>query len=132
MSIPTPTRRIQGASEEGYILISVMFMLAILMIAMTVAAPRIAKSIQRDHELETIIAASNIPAASRCTTRSFGAYPPNVDALVKTNEIRYLRKRYIDPTTGKDDWKPVQFGMQKTQRRVFGQPLALLELLAWA
>ena len=58
--------------------------------------------------------------------RKFHAYPPNVDALVKTNEIRFLRKKYIDPTTGKDDWKPILFGQNKTPTAMgfFGQPLA--------
>ena len=57
--------------------------------------------------------------------RKFQAYPPNIDALVKTSEIRFLRKKYIDPMTGKDDWKPIRFGQNKTPTAMgfFGQPL---------
>jgi hypothetical protein len=49
-----------------------------------------------------------------------------VDALSHTNEIRFLRKKYIDPTTGKDDWKPILYGQNKapTAMGFFGQPLA--------
>jgi hypothetical protein len=44
--------------------------------------------------------------------------------LIKTNEIRYLRKKYIDPTTGKDEWKAIPYGQQKTQTLgFFGQPI---------
>jgi hypothetical protein len=59
--------------------------------------------------------------------RKFGSYPPNVDALVKpTNGIRFLRKKYIDPTTGKDVWRPIQLGQNKapTAMGFFGQPLS--------
>jgi hypothetical protein len=57
--------------------------------------------------------------------RKFGAYPPSIDALVKTNNIRFLRKKYIDPITGKDDWKPLLFGQNKAPMAMgfFGQPM---------
>jgi hypothetical protein len=58
--------------------------------------------------------------------RKFHAYPPNVDALVKTNEIRFLRKKYVDAITNKVDWKPVLFGQNKAPVAMgfFGEPLA--------
>ncbi|MFP5249268.1 MAG: hypothetical protein ACLGP3_05540, partial [Acidobacteriota bacterium] len=53
------------------------------------------------------------------------AYPPSLDALNKTNNIRFLRKKYIDPLTGKADWKPILFGQNKAPLALgfFGQPL---------
>ncbi len=43
-----------------------------------------------------------------------------------TNGIRFLRKKYVDPTTGKDEWKPIHMGQNKapTAMGFFGQPLA--------
>jgi hypothetical protein len=63
--------------------------------------------------------------AIRLYYRKFGTYPPNVDALVKTNEIRFLRTRYLGPTTGQDDWKPILLGQNKTPLAMgfFGKPL---------
>jgi type II secretory pathway pseudopilin PulG len=124
MRNPIPIRPHRKPSEEGYILVVVIFMLAILMIALTVAAPIVKKDIQRDRELETMHRGKQYARAVKLYYKKFGAYPPNVDALVKTNEIRFLRKKYIDPTTGKDEWKIIHFGEQKTQTLgFFGQPL---------
>jgi type II secretory pathway pseudopilin PulG len=113
-------------SEEGYILVAVIFMLALLIIALAVAAPKVAKDIQRDRELETMHRGKQYIRAIQLYYRKFNAYPPNIDALVKTREIRFLRKKYVDPTTGKEEWKPIHFGQNKapTAMGFFGQPLA--------
>jgi type II secretory pathway pseudopilin PulG len=121
----TPPIRRRKPSEEGYILVVVMFMLAIFVIAMGVAAPKIARSIQRDREVETMHRGKQYARAIKLYYKQFNAYPPNVDALVKTNEIRFLRKKYIDPTTGKDEWKVIHLGQNKapTVMGFFGVPL---------
>ena len=100
--------------------------MALLVISLAVAAPKIANSIQRDRDLETFHRGMQYRRAVQLYYRKFHAYPPNVDALVKTNDIRFLRKKYIDPITGKDDWKPILFGQNKTPTAMgfFGQPLA--------
>jgi type II secretory pathway pseudopilin PulG len=118
-----PIRR--RPSEDGYMMIAVMFMLAVLIIAMAVAAPKVKEDIQREREVETMQRGKQYIRAIQLYYRKFHAYPPNVDALVKTQEIRFLRKKYIDPTTGKDEWKPIQFGQNKapTAMGFFGQPL---------
>ena len=107
-------------------LVAVIFMLALLIISLAVALPKVREDIQRDRELETMHRGKQYVRAIQLYYRKFGAYPPNVDALVKTNDIRFLRKKYIDPTTGKDDWKPILFGQNKTPTAMgfFGQPLA--------
>lgn len=124
MMKPTSIRRPQP-SEEGYILIWVIFLLAIFTIALSVAVPRVAKEIQLDRERETMERGKQYSRAIQLYYRKFHAYPPNADALVKTNEIRFLRKKYIDPMTGKDDWRPILFGQNKvpTAMGFFGQPL---------
>ena len=116
--------RTRKPSEDGYMLIAVVFMLALFIIALAVAAPRVAKSIQREREIETMHRGKQYARAVKLYYRKFGRYPPNVDALVNTNEIRFLRKKYVDPTTGKEDWKPIAVGMNKTQSTgFFGQAI---------
>jgi len=112
--------------EEGYVLLVAIFLMALLVIALALAAPRIARSIQRDRDLETYHRGLQYRRAIQLYYRRFNAYPPNVDALVQTNNMRFLRRKYIDPSTGKDDWKPIQFGQNKTPTAMgfFGQPLS--------
>lgn len=119
----TECRRKPG--EDGFILLAVIILLALFVIAMAVAAPRIAASIQRDREVETMERGKQYIRAIQLYYRKFNAYPPNIEALVKTNDIRFLRKRYKDPMTGKDDWKPIYFGQNKQPIAYgfFGQPL---------
>lgn len=101
-------------------------MMVILILSLSVAVPRVRESIQRDREIETMQRGKQYIRAIQLYYKKFHAYPPNIDALVKTNDIRFLRKRYIDPTTGKDDWKPILWGQNKTPAAMgfFGQPLA--------
>jgi type II secretory pathway pseudopilin PulG len=119
------TRRATRPGEEGYLLVAVMFLLAILVISMAVALPKVREDIQRDRDVETMRRGQQYMRAIRLYYRKFHAYPPSVDALLKTNEIRFLRKRYTDPVTGKDDWKSIQFGQNKTPPAMgfFGQPM---------
>ena len=119
------TTRPPRPSEQGYVLMAVIFMLALFTISLAIAVPRISKQLQRDRELETMQRGKQYIRAIKLYYKKFGAYPPTLDALVKTSEIRYLRKKYKDPTTGKDLWKPVLFGQNKapTAMGFFGQAL---------
>src|ERR1035438_6324277 len=93
MKTSAPIRRPQP-SEEGYMLVAVIFLVALLTISLAVALPRISKEIQRDREIETMHRGKQYIRGIRMYYKKFGAYPPNVDALVKgTNNIRFLRKK---------------------------------------
>jgi len=118
---PSPGR----PSEDGYMLVAVLFLMAAMVIALAAAAPRIKDEIRRDREVETMQRGKQYIRAVQLYYRKFHAYPPNMDALVKTQEIRFLRKKYIDPTTGKEEWKTIAFGQNKapTAMGFFGQPI---------
>ena len=122
------SRRLIAArkSEEGYVMLTAIFFMALLALSLTIAAPRVARSIQREREVETFHRGMQYRRAIQLYYRQFHAYPPTVDALNKTNNMRFLRKAYIDPMTRKSDWKPVMYGQNKTPTAMgfFGQPLA--------
>jgi type II secretory pathway pseudopilin PulG len=113
-----------NAGEGGYVLLAVLFMVAMVLIILSIAAPKMAADIERDREVELVHRGQQYVRAIKLYYKKFGAYPPNLDALEKTNEIRFLRKRYKDPVTGKDEWHLIHFGENKTPSYgFFGQPL---------
>ena len=125
MSQPPPNRSVKP-SEEGFTLLAVMFLVALITIGLAVALPQISKQIQRDREVETMHRGKQYIRGIRLYYKQFGAYPTSIDALAKpTNNIRFLRKRYTDPITGKDDWKPILVGQNKapTAMGFFGVPI---------
>jgi type II secretory pathway pseudopilin PulG len=122
MSTKIPQR--QDDNEQGYVLLAVIFLMVVLLISLAIAAPKIAMSIQRDKELETIHRGQQYKRALKLYYQKFGSYPMSIDQLVQTNQIRFLRKKYTDPLTGKDDWKPIFFGQAHVRPLgFFGQPL---------
>ena len=113
--------------ESGYVLLAVIFLTVILLISIALAAPKIAQSIQRDRDLETIHRGEQYKRAIQLYYKQYGAYPTSFDQLKQTNNVRYLRKEYADPLTGKVDWKPVYYGQAHVHPLgFFGQPLSAI------
>ena len=111
-------------------MLALMFVVASLVLSLSVALPRVRLEIRRDQELETVHRGQQYIRAVQLYYRKFHAYPPSTDALVETNGMHFLRKKYIDPMTGKDDWQPIMLGQNKAPTAIgfFGQPLGLAGL----
>jgi type II secretory pathway pseudopilin PulG len=117
----------EADGEAGYVLLAVIFLTVVLLISLAIAAPKIAISIQRDKDIETIHRGEQYKRAIRLYYNMFGAYPTSFDQLKQTNNIRFLRKEYADPLTGKVDWKPVYYGQAHVRPLgFFGQPLSAI------
>ena len=109
--------------QRGYVLLAILFALTLLVIALAAAAPRAAKAIQRQNEAELIRRGEQYALAIRRFYKKFGRYPSDLDQLENTNNIRFLRRKYIDPITGKDDWQPIQFGQARPPTGFFGEKI---------
>ncbi len=79
-----------------------MLFVALLAIAAGALAPSIAFRVKRDREEEMIHRGTQYSRAIRRFVKKTGRYPTRLEELENTNNIRFLRKRYKDPITGKD------------------------------
>lgn len=107
-------------SSRGYILLTLILFIALLIIAALAIAPAIIFQVKRDREEEMIHRGVQYSRAIKKYVKKTGRYPSRLEDLEKTNEIRFLRKRYKDPITGKD-FKLLHQGEVKT---AFGAGIA--------
>jgi type II secretory pathway pseudopilin PulG len=99
------------SKESGYVLLALLLTMTLMLIALSVEAPRIAQQIKRDKEEEMIHRGKDYATAvKRFVHKNGGRYPASVEQLENTNHIRFLRKKYVDPMTGDSDWKMVHVG----------------------
>ena len=95
--------------RQGYVLLAIILMLALIVIAAAAAAPDIAMSIRRQREAEMINRGTQYMRAIQHYYKKFGRYPMRIEDLENTNNMRFLRRRYKDPITGKD-FRLLHFG----------------------
>lgn len=110
--------------EEGFLLVGVIVAIALILLVLSIAAPKVAQELRREREVETIHRGNQYVRAIRMYYQKFGSYPASIDKLENTNNMRFLRQRYIDPMTGKDDWRLIPVGQNKTTvKGFFGEAL---------
>jgi type II secretory pathway pseudopilin PulG len=111
--------------EQGFMLVGLIVAIFFVLVALSVAAPKVAQQLRREREVEAVHRGNQYVRAIRLYYRKFGHYPGSMDQLEKTNNIRFLRQQYVDPMTGKADWRLIKVGEAKTTvKGFFGQPLA--------
>src|SRR5512143_1866489 len=89
-------------SQRGYILITLMLFFTLLAISALAVLPRVAQQIKRDREEEMIHRGVQYTRAVQRYYKKFGRYPTRIEELESSNNLRFLRKRYQDPMTGKE------------------------------
>lgn len=96
--------------ERGSALLIVFVFAAALAIMLYMELPVAAFEAQRNREQLVIDRGNEYAHAVKLFVRKFGMYPASIDQLENTNGMRFLRHRFKDPLTGKDDWRLLHAG----------------------
>ncbi len=95
-------------------LLVIMLLVFVMMMATVRVATSLAQEIRRQREIEMIHRGTQYARAIKRYVRKFGRYPPTLEALEKTNNIRFLRQKYKDPMNPDGDWRILHLGEAKT------------------
>jgi hypothetical protein len=98
--------------ESGYAMLAVFLMAALVAIMLYTEVPRVAFEAERQRELLLVDRGNQFKRAIQVfvtdkTNNPTHRYPASLDELESFNNHRYLRRRYVDPMTGKDEWRLV-------------------------
>jgi hypothetical protein len=105
---PITERRRKG--QRGSALLIVLVMAAIIAIMLYKELPISAFEAQRQKEELLVMRGGEYKRAVKLFVRKFGRFPASIDELENTNRMRFLRRKYDDPLTGKDDWRLIHAG----------------------
>jgi type II secretory pathway pseudopilin PulG len=96
--------------ESGYALLFIFLTMAIVGITLYAAMPRVAFEAQRDQEELLIDRGEQYKRAIQLYYRKFKKYPVKMEDLENSNGQRFLRNTYVDPMTGKSEWRLIHVG----------------------
>ena len=117
MASHSQSRRQGSRTERGYIMLTLLLAMALMVIFAAIIVPSIAFDIRRDREEEMIHRGVQYSRAIRAYYKKFGRYPTKIEDLESANNLRFLRKRYKDPLNCKngkcEDFKLLHFGEAK-------------------
>jgi hypothetical protein len=102
-----PLRR---ARQRGSALLIVFVFAAMIAIMLYREMPVATFEAQRQKEELLINRGNEYKRAVKLYVRKFQTFPPSIEALENTNRMRFLRNRYVDPFTHKDDWRLLHAG----------------------
>ena len=100
-------------NQRGFALLLVFLMASIVAIMLYMELPRAAMQAQRDKEETLIDRGEQYKRAIQLFVAKARRYPAEIKDLEDLNGQRFLRQRYADPMTGKDEWRliHIQGGM---------------------
>ncbi len=102
-----------SSRQKGYMLLAVMLLVTMMLLALSVALPRVTQQIKREKEDELVHRGKEYAMAIKRyyhSPASRGTYPTSLEQLESANHMRFLRKRFKDPMTIDGEWKLIHFG----------------------
>jgi type II secretory pathway pseudopilin PulG len=106
-------RKASRPDEGGYILLTLVLVMALIAIFAATLVSSITFDIKRDREEEMVHRGTQYSRAIRAYFRKFQRYPSRIEDLENTSNQRFLRKRYKDPLNCKpkcQDFKLLHYG----------------------
>src|ERR1035438_3184834 len=97
--------RARRQNQRGFALLLVFLMASIVAIMLYMELPRAAMQKQRDKEEMLIDRGEQYKRAIQLFVNKARRYPADIKDLENFNNQRFLRQRYADPMTGKDEWR---------------------------
>ena len=98
-------------AERGFTLLGLLFVIAMLGIALSAVGVVWSAEIRRDREAQLLFVGDQIRAAIGHYYREGGQYPQALTDLLEDKRVpqtrRYLRRLYPDPMTNSSDWQPI-------------------------
>jgi len=93
--------------DSGFALLLVFLMASLIAISLYMELPRVAFQAERQKEQLLIEHGEQYKRAIGLflRTNKNARWPASIEELESYNNHRSLRKRYIDPMTGKDEWR---------------------------
>jgi len=97
-------------SERGFALLFIFALAGIAAVMLYNELPRAVFESQRAKEELLISRGQEYQRGIQLYYRKFRKYPATMEELEKSSGIRFLRRRYVDPFSGKDDWRIIHVG----------------------
>src|ERR1700753_2191967 len=98
-------RRRRG--ESGFAMMLVFLMAAVVAIMLYAEVPRLAFDAQRTREQLLITRGEEYKRAIYMFMKQNKRWPAKIEELESLNNQRFLRKRFVDPMTGSNEWRMI-------------------------
>ena len=96
--------------QSGYAFLIAVLLAALVLVALSVAIPRLLTQGQREKEEELIFRGDQYRRAIARFYKKFGRYPRSVEELLRTNDRSFLRREFTDPMSPDGRWRFIRVG----------------------